>query len=301
MQVINFINVCISLSVKLKVCAINNNEKIKDMEEIFFELKDRVIVVTGGTGVVGSAISRYLAEHGARVVILGGNAEDGESLVNEITIFGGNAIFLLTNNFNQELLEENLKDIISEYGTIDSLINIADNDILKNDFEAEDSILDINLDIFRKVVEANLTGTILPIKVFLTKMIENGKGDIINISSITYFGRMTRVAGFSAAKAAINNITSFIAADLSAKFDNKIRVNCIEAGLFLTKENSNIYTNADGTLTEKGKALLGNTPFARFIEPEEICGTIAYLLSQDSKSITGAVVTVDDGFNMFSK
>ncbi|MDE5935144.1 MAG: SDR family oxidoreductase, partial [Muribaculaceae bacterium] len=155
-------------------------------------------------------------------------------------------------------------------------------------------------DHFRKVMDLNLTGTVIPTQVFLRPMVEAGKGTIVNFSSMAAFRPLTRVLGYAAAKAGISNFTAYMATEVAKKFTPGIRVNAIAPGFFLTNQNRALLTNPDGSLTERGADVIRQTPFGRFGKPEELCGTIHYLISDASSFVTGTVAVVDGGFNIYS-
>ena len=246
-----------------------------------FSVKDQVVVITGGTGVLGKAIAAHLAEEGAKVVILGRKAEIGNAIVNEIKAKGGEAMFLVTNVLDEAILEQNLKDILAAYGRVDALLNAAGGNMPGATIAPTGNFFDLKVDEFQKVLNLNLTGTVLPTQVFLKPMVEQKKGAIVNFSSMAAFRPMTRVCGYAAAKAGI-------------------RVNAIAPGFFLTEQNRTLLTNEDGTYTQRGNDVIRQTPFKRFGKAEELCGTIQYLISDASSFVTGTVAVVDGGFNAFA-
>ena len=158
----------------------------------------------------------------------------------------------------------------------------------------------MEVEAFQKVLNLNLTGTVIPTQVFLKPMVEAGKGAIVNFSSMAAFRPLTRVMGYGAAKAGISNFTAYMANEVATKFTPNIRVNAIAPGFFLTNQNRALLTNPDGTLTERGQDVIRQTPFKRFGKPEELCGTIQYLISDASSFVTGTVAVVDGGFNVFA-
>ena len=192
-----------------------------------FNIKDKVVVITGGTGVLGKAIALHLAEEGAKVVILGRKAEVGNAIVNEIKANGGEAMFLTTDVTNRELLEQNLADILKAYGRIDALLNAAGGNMPGATIAPTGTFFDLKIEEFQRVLELNLTGTVLPTQVFLKPMVEQKAGAIVNFSSMAAFRPMTRVAGYAAAKAGISNFTAFMATEVAKKFGEGIRVNAI--------------------------------------------------------------------------
>lgn len=265
-----------------------------------FSVKDKVVVITGGTGVLGKAIAAHLAEEGAKVVILGRKAEVGNKVVDEIKAKGGEAMFLVTNVLDAAVLEHNLADILKAYGRVDALLNAAGGNMPGATIAPTGNFFDLKIDEFQKVLDLNLTGTVLPTQVFLKPMVEQKSGAIVNFSSMAAFRPMTRVAGYAAAKAGISNFTAFMATEVAKKFGEGIRVNAIAPGFFLTEQNRALLTNPDGTYTERGQDVIRQTPFGRMGRAEELCGTIQYLISEASSFVTGTVAVVDGGFNVFA-
>lgn len=265
-----------------------------------FNIKERVVVITGGTGVLGSVIASYLATEGARIVILGRRQEAGDALVNEIVKEGGEAIFLRTDVMNEEILTQNREQIMGRYGQIDILLNAAGGNMAGANIPPEKTFFNLDMDQFNEVVRLNLTGSVLPSQVFLQPMVERKKGVILNFSSMAAFRPMTRVVGYAAAKAGITNFTQFLANEVATKFGEGIRVNAIAPGFFLTEQNRELLTNSDGSYTKRGEDVIRQTPFKRLGQPEELCGTIHYLVSDASAFVTGTTVTVDGGFNAFA-
>ena len=265
-----------------------------------FSVKDQVVVITGGTGVLGRAIAAHLAEEGARVVILGRKAEVGNAIVEDIKKNGGEAMFLTTDVMNREALEQNLADILAAYGRIDALLNAAGGNMPGATIAPDGNFFDLKLEDFQRVLELNLIGTVLPTQVFLKPMVEQQKGAIVNFSSMAAFRPMTRVCGYASAKAGISNFTAYMATEVAKKFGEGIRVNAIAPGFFLTEQNRTLLTNPDGTYTQRGQDVIRQTPFGRMGRAEELCGTIQYLISEASSFVTGTVAVVDGGFNVFA-
>lgn len=269
------------------------------MNELF-SVADKVVVITGGTGVLGSCIGRYLATQGAKVVLMGRRRNEGDKIVSTIKAEGGEAMFLVTDVMDQSILEENLTEIMRTYGRVDALLNAAGGNMPGATIAPEGTFFDVKICEFEKVLNLNLTGTVLPSQVFLKPMVEAGQGAIVNFSSMAAFRPMTRVLGYAAAKAGISNFTAFLANEVSTKFTSRIRVNAIAPGFFLTNQNRSLLTNPDGSLTPRGEDVIRQTPFKRFGDPEELCGTIQYLISDASSFVTGTVAVVDGGFNAFA-
>ncbi len=265
-----------------------------------FDIKDYVVVITGGTGVLGRCIAKYLAQNGAKVAILGRKEEIGNAIVNDIKKAGGDACFFKTDVMNQAVVEQNCKDILEKYGHIDTLLNAAGGNQPGAVISPDQNFFDLDPEQFQKVLNLNLTGTVIPTQVFLKPMVEQGKGSIINFSSMAAFRPMTRVCGYAAAKAGISNFTAYMAHETAMKFGEGIRVNAIAPGFFITEQNRALLTNPDGSYTQRGKDVIRQTPFGRMGKPEELCGTIQYLMSDAAAFVTGTVAVVDGGFNIFA-
>ena len=268
--------------------------------ENLFDIKDNVTVITGGTGVLGRAIAKYLALNGAKVVILGRKEEIGQEIVADIKAAGGQCEFLKTDVMNQEVVQQNCDYIVEKYGRIDTLLNAAGGNMKGATIAPDQNFFDLEASQFQTVLNLNLIGTVIPTQVFLKPMVAQGKGSIINFSSMAAFRPMTRVCGYAAAKAGISNFTAFMATECAKKFGEGIRVNAIAPGFFITEQNRSLLTNPDGTFTQRGQDVIRQTPFGRMGEPEELCGTIHYLMSDAAKFVTGTVAVVDGGFNCFA-
>jgi NAD(P)-dependent dehydrogenase (short-subunit alcohol dehydrogenase family) len=264
-----------------------------------FDITDRVIVLTGGSGVLGSCMAEYLAEQGAKVVVLARNKEKGDALVDGIVAKGYEAMFLQTDVNDREILEKNAEDIVARYGRIDVLINGAGGNMPGATIGPDKTLFDLNIDDFKKVVDLNLFGTIIPTMVFAKVMTQQKQGNIINISSESALRPLTRVAGYGAAKAAVTNFTKYLAIEMASKFGEGFRVNAFAPGFFISEQNRALLTNPDGTLTARGQSIIAHTPFKRFGEPEELLGTLHWLTSDASKFVTGTVTVIDGGFDVF--
>lgn len=265
-----------------------------------FDIKDNVTVITGGTGVLGRTIAKYLALNGAKVIILGRKEDVGQAIVDDIKNDGGQCEFMKTDVMDEACVQKNCDDIIAKYGRIDTLLNAAGGNMPGATIGPDKTFFDLDACQFSKVLELNLTGTVIPTQIFLKPMVKQGKGSIINFSSMAAFRPMTRVCGYAAAKAGISNFTQYMATECAKKFGEGIRVNAIAPGFFITEQNRSLLTNPDGTYTQRGQDVIRQTPFGRMGEPEELCGTIHYLMSDASKFVTGTVAVVDGGFNVFA-
>lgn len=265
-----------------------------------FDINGNVTVITGGTGVLGRAIAKYLALNGAKVIILGRKEEVGKEIVDEITKEGGICEFMKTDVMNAEVVQKNCDDIVAKYGRIDTLLNAAGGNMPGATISPDKTFFDLDAAQFSRVLELNLTGTVIPTQIFLKPMVKQGKGSIINFSSMAAFRPMTRVCGYAAAKAGISNFTAYMATECAKKFGEGIRVNAIAPGFFITEQNRSLLTNPDGSYTQRGQDVIRQTPFGRMGDPEELCGTIHYLMSDASKFVTGTVAKVDGGFDVFA-
>lgn len=267
-----------------------------------FDIKGNITVITGGTGVLGRAIAQYLACNGARVIILGRNEDKGTKIVKEIQAEepSGSIEFMKTDVLDRKKIEKNCSDILSKYNRIDTLLNAAGGNMPGATIAPDKTFFDLDPEQFEKVMTLNLTGTVIPTQVFLKPMVLQGKGCIINFSSMSAFRPLTRVCGYSAAKAGISNFTAYMATECARKFGEGIRVNAIAPGFFLTEQNRSLLTNPDGSYTQRGEDVIRQTPFGRMGNPEELCGTVHYLMSDASKFVTGTVAIVDGGFNVLA-
>ena len=269
------------------------------MNELF-SIENKVVVITGGTGVLGACIGEYLALQGAKVILMGRRREEGDAIVRRISEKGGDARFMVTDVMDAAIVEKNCEEILAAYGRVDALLNAAGGNMPGATIGPSSNFFDLKIDEFQKVVNLNLAGTVIPTQVFLRPMVAQGKGAIVNFSSMAAFRPLTRVCGYAAAKAGISNFTAFLANEVATKFSPGIRINAIAPGFFLTNQNRALLTNEDGTLTERGADVIRQTPFKRFGKPEELCGTIQYLISEASAFVTGTVAVVDGGFNVFA-
>jgi NAD(P)-dependent dehydrogenase (short-subunit alcohol dehydrogenase family) len=264
-----------------------------------FSVENKTVIITGGTGVLGSVMAKSLAEAGAHVVVLGRRAEAGIKLVQEIQKAGGQASSFQADVLKKEDLLLVREKVMAANGSIDILVNAAGGNMPGATIMPDKTFFDLDHEAFQRVVDLNLLGTVLPSQVFGEEMAAKKRGIIINISSMSAFRPITRVVGYSAAKAAIDNFTQWLAVEMAKKFGEGVRVNAIAPGFFITEQNRALLTNPDGTLTARGNAVINQTPFGRFGEAHELVGTLLWLCSDASKFVTGVVVPVDGGFNSF--
>ncbi|MGN0036750.1 MAG: SDR family oxidoreductase [Bacteroidaceae bacterium] len=270
------------------------------MKNNLFDLTNEVVVITGGTGVLGRCIAAYLAEQGAKVAILARKEDAGNQLAADIRAKGNEASFYRTDVLDEQALQRTKDAILQRYGRIDVLINAAGGNMTGATIAPDQTFFDLSVDAFRSVVDLNLFGTVLPTQVFGQDLATRNKGVVLNFCSESGLRPLTRVVGYSAAKAAIANFTKYLATELATKFGNGVRVNSIAPGFFLTEQNRTLLTHPDGSLTDRAKTIIAHTPFRRFGEPEDLCGTVHYLISNASRFVTGTVAIVDGGFDAFS-
>lgn len=267
--------------------------------ERLFSLSGKVAVVTGATGVLGGAMARGLARVGASVGVLGRREERAEAVVQEILGFGGEAMPLLADVLNEEQLRAALEAVLDRWGRMDILVNAAGGNVPGATLSADATIFDLQREAFGEVFDLNLVGTLLPIQVFGEAMTRETGGCIVNVSSMAAARPITRVAGYSAAKAAVENLTRWLAVDLARRYV-QLRVNAVAPGFFLGEQNRALLVNEDGSLTERGRAIIEHTPAGRFGEPEELTGAVIWLCSPAANFVNGVVVPVDGGFSAFS-
>ncbi len=268
--------------------------------EQLFDVRGRVYILTGGGGVLAGAIAEGLAKAGARIVLLDIRLPNAQARAEKINADGGNAIALESNVLDVNVLEKTKDTILQHFGRIDGLINLAGGNMPGATISPEHSVFDLQIPDFEKVLALNLNGTVYPSLVFGKTMAEKKSGVIINISSMAAFRAITRVVGYSAAKAAVSNFTRWMAMELAFKYGDGIRVNAIAPGFFIGDQNRALLTNEDGTYTERGKKVIDHTPMRRFGEPHELVGAVIFLSSDASKFVTGVVLPVDGGFEVFS-
>ncbi len=265
-----------------------------------FEVKDKVVLITGGAGILGTSMVHHFAAEGASVVVLDRNEDAGAALVKEVKSKGHEAMFVATNVLDKEVLERNYETIMKAYGRIDVLINGAGGNMPGATIAPDKTVFDLEVEAFKKVVDLNLFGTILPTMVFSKAMAQQKKGSIINIASESAIRPLTRVAGYGTAKAAVVNFTQYMAGELAMKFGSGLRVNAIAPGFFITEQNRALLLNPDGSYTDRAKAIIAHTPFGRFGEADELLGTLQWLASEASGFVTGTLTVIDGGFDAFS-
>jgi len=265
-----------------------------------FSLTDKVIIVTGGTGILGDAFIKGIAKAGGSVGILGRNKAVAEQRAEAVNAAGGKAIALIADVLKEEDLIAAKNKAMDTFGHIDGLVNGAGGNIPGAIVQPGDDVFKLNMEAMSQVMDLNLYGTMLPTQIFGEAIAKNGKGSIVNISSMAPQGVITKVLGYSMAKSAIDIYTKWFAVETARRHGDKIRMNAIAPGFFLTEQNRTLLTEPDGSYTERGKLVLKKTPFNRFGEADELIGALVWLLSDASKFVTGTVVNVDGGFSIFS-
>jgi NAD(P)-dependent dehydrogenase (short-subunit alcohol dehydrogenase family) len=268
--------------------------------ESTFNIKGKVIVVTGAGGVLGGSISKNLSQAGAKIVVLDIRKENIDNQVQEIKAVGGTAVGYVCNVLETGSLEEVSEKIIEKWERIDVLINCAGGNVPGATLTPEQTIFDMKFEDWEKVVKLNQDGTVLPCLVFGKILAQQKKGCIINISSMATYSALTRVPGYSVAKTGVNIFTKWLATEMAMKFGDAIRVNAIAPGFFIGDQNRAILINPDGSFTDRSKKVLAKTPMGRFGNITELSGLVHFLCSDSASFITGAIIPVDGGFSAFS-
>jgi len=270
--------------------------------ENLFDLSGKVAAITGGGGVLCGTLSRALARLGVRVTVLDILEETAQRVANDIVEAGGKAIALRCDVLDKTSLEAARDAVLSRFGRVDILINGAGGNKQQASTSSDLSFFDLPYEALRWVFDLNLLGTMLPSQVFGKSMVEQDGGSVLNISSMNAFRPLTRTPAYAAAKAGVSNFTQWLAVHMAQEYSPNIRVNAIAPGFFLTEQNRFLLTDdATGSLTPRGKTIVKHTPMGRFGGPEDLIGTVVWLLSPAASSfVTGIVVPVDGGFNAFS-
>ena len=265
-----------------------------------FDLTDRVIVVTGATGALAGSAADYLAARNARVVYLGRSQDKLDAAISKCRAKTPDAqcLGLVADVLDRPALECARDAAIQQWGRIDGLVNGAGGNMPGATISPEKSFADLDFESFQQVVDLNLHGTVLPSLVFTPAMMEGGS--VVNFSSVSAPQAVTRVVGYSAAKAGVENFTRWLAVDLGRRSAGKVRVNAVLPGFFIGEQNRRLLTHEDGSLTERGELVIRNTPFGRFGEADELHGAVHYLLAAASRFVSGTILPVDGGFVAFS-
>ena len=270
-----------------------------------FSLEGRVAVVTGGTGILGGAMARGLAENGAKVAVIGRRKEKAQEVAENIQeTSGAEALALPADVLDKSQLEEARETLVEHWGKLDILLNGAGGNVPEATLSEDVGIFDLPEDAFRQVMDLNLLGTLLPCQVFGKAMVDNAQhgefqGTILNISSMTATKPLTNVVGYSAAKAAIENFTRWLAVELARSYGAGLRVNAIAPGFFIGEQNRDLLLNEDDSLTQRGQTIIEHTPAGRFGEPEDLISAVVWLCGSGASFVNGVVVPVDGGFSAF--
>ena len=264
-----------------------------------YSLAGKAIIVTGGTGILGGAFINGIVAAGGAVGILGRNEKVASERAEEINRSGGKAMALIADVMKEDELILAREKALGHFGKIDGLVNAAGGNMPAGVVQPTDDIFNMNLDGLQQVMNLNLWGTIIPTQVFGEALAKNSSASIVNISSMNSKRAITKVLGYNMGKAAVDCYNQWFAVELANRYGDKIRMNALTPGFFLTEQNRNLLTNPDGTFTERGAAAIRQTPFKRFGHPEELIGALVFLLSDASSFVTGSQLVVDGGFSIF--
>ena len=264
-----------------------------------FSLEGKVIVVTGGTGILGDSFVNAIVEAGGAVGILGRKEAVAEERASAINAKGGKAIALVADALDEKQLIAAREKALKAFGKIDGLVNGAGGNMPEGVLQNDEDVFKLNIDGMKKVMEINLWGTLIPTQVFGEAIAKTGKGSIVNISSMNSKRAITKVLGYNMGKAAVDCYTQWFAVELAKRYGDKIRMNALAPGFFLTEQNRYLLTKKEGGYTERGVMVIRQTPFIRFGDPDELKGALVWLLSDASQFVTGSMICVDGGFSIF--
>lgn len=265
-----------------------------------FSLEGKVVVVTGGTGILGSSFVNGIAGAGGTVVILGRNEAVANERAEAINRKGAKALAVVADVLKPDELRAARDRILNSFGRIDGLVNGAGGNMPQGVLQPEDDIFKMNLEGMKQVMDLNLWGTLLPTQIFGEEIAKTGQGSIVNISSMNSKRAVTKVLGYNMGKAAMDCYNQWFAVELANRYGDSIRMNALAPGFFLTEQNKNLLTRPEGGYTPRGESVIRNTPFKRFGHPDELIGALVWLLSDASAFVTGAMICVDGGFSIFS-
>lgn len=268
-----------------------------------FDLTGKNAVITGGGGVLGGAIAEGLAAAGARVAVTSRNVDNAQRVVERIQASGGDARAYALDVHCAVVTEDCKSAILADFSQIDILVNGVGGNLKEATTSADQSFFQLPNDAFNRVMDLNLAGgVIIPTQIFVKAMLSNENGgSIINVTSMNALRPLTRIPGYSAAKAAVSNFTQWFAVHMAQEYSPKFRVNAIAPGFFLTEQNRFLLTDEKtGAPTPRGKTIIDHTPMGRYGEAEELVGAAVWLASDASRFVTGTIIPVDGGFSAFS-
>ena len=269
--------------------------------QALFAVQDRTAVITGGSGHFGRAMALAPAQAGAQVAILGRHIETARSVAEAIEAEGSTALAFACDVLSRDSLEQSREQIANAFGKVDILINAAGGNSPAATTSNDQSFFDLDTEAFNSVFGLNCTGTFQSCQVFGRGMAERGNGCIVNVTSMSALRPLTRVPAYSAAKAAIGNFTQWLAVHMAQEYSPAIRVNAIAPGFFLTEQNRYLMIDAEsGAMTPRGQTVINHTPMGRLGAPEDLLGTLLWLVSPASTFVTGVVIPIDGGFSSFS-
>jgi NAD(P)-dependent dehydrogenase (short-subunit alcohol dehydrogenase family) len=269
------------------------------MSDSAFDLDGRVAVVSGGYGVLGGSMADGLAAAGARVAILGRRREAATEKVEQLRDRGCESIALVADAMDETQLRHARAELLEAWGRIDILVNAAGGNVQRARTDKQ-SVFEMPFDAFDEVVRLNLHGSVFPTLVFGEAMAEQRRGAIVNISSMASYQALSGVMGYSAAKAAIENFTRWMAVEMARKHGDRVRVNAIAPGFFIADQNRAVLVKPDGSYTDRAQAIIARTPMGRFGAHSELNGAVQWLCSDAAAFVTGVVIPIDGGFSAYS-
>jgi len=271
-----------------------------DLQRLF-DVRGLTAVITGGTGVLGTEMALALARAGVRVAIISRHATSSAKIVEAIQTEHGEAIGIACDVLQRTDLEHACTEVLETFGPIDILINAAGGNSPQATTSANVSFFDLDIRAIESVLDLNFIGTLQSCQVFGRSMAERGQGCIVNVASMNALRPLTRIPAYSAAKAAVANFTQWLAVHMAQEYGAQIRVNAIAPGFILTEQNRFLLTDAQsGAMTPRGQAILDHTPMRRLGAPEDLVGTLLWLVSPASAFVTGTVIPIDGGFSAYS-
>ena len=269
------------------------------MNELF-SIAGKVAIITGAGGVLGGSMAKHFVQQGAKVVAVDIRQEQLDKRVAELEQQGDEVMGVVGNVLEVASLENLAEQVVSRWGKIDILLNIAGGNMPGATLDPEQHFYDMDITCWEKVTNLNMNGTVYPSMVFGKVMAKQKKGCIVNVSSMAAYSAITRVPGYSAAKSAVANFTQWLASEMALKYGDGIRVNAIAPGFFIGDQNRRVLINPDGSLTERSRKVLAKTPMKRFGDITELNGAVQFLCSDAASFITGALLPIDGGFSAFS-